>query len=118
MTHVSDLLALAQADDCYALDAYAFVGEGLQTALSDACACVRLSAADLVDSCLALAAERFGMLAGMVLRSWGLVSSMDIGRVTFSLAATGMVECQDDDHLDDLDSDIDFEQRIRELLAA
>jgi uncharacterized repeat protein (TIGR04138 family) len=108
MTETMDLLALAQADGRYAVEAYALVGEGLQAAAaavgSDACACRQhVSATDLVCQSLRLAAERFGLLAPQVLRSWGLVTSMDFGRVTFLLIRSGIVAKQDDDQQSDFD---------------
>lgn len=102
-----DLEALARSDGRYDVQAFGFVGEGLRQAArmygKDApdCAERHLGAAQLVEGVLELAAERFGAMAELVLRSWGLRASEDVGRITFLLIESGIFSKQPSDRIDD-----------------
>jgi uncharacterized repeat protein (TIGR04138 family) len=122
MTHVDDLGGIAAAHGLYPVAAYAFVAESLRESSRQhegSCACSRhLSAGQLVDGLLELATERFGLLAPLVLRSWGLRSSDDVGRVTFHLVEHGVFGKQADDRPEDFAHGPDFARRVREVLLA
>ncbi|MFW5698248.1 MAG: Minf_1886 family protein [Planctomycetota bacterium] len=128
MSKFTDLAALARQHGQYPVEAYSFVGEGLrhaartlgkETATGDE---RHLAAIELVDGVLDLAAERFGLLAREVLRSWGLTRSEDIGAITYHLIECGVFGRQSSDSRSDFDNGPAFahalEQRVRADLEA
>ena len=115
-----DLVDLARASGGYDPSAFLFIGEGLRhaarrsgkdAATSDEAR--HLSAGELVEGVLDLATDRFGLMADMVLRSWGLIRSEDVGRVTFLLIEHGIFSKQPNDRLDDFAGGPDFSAAIR-----
>ena len=109
-----DIEELARQDGRFAVEAFAFVGEGLRHAAKrsgkdQATGSERhLTAGELVEGVLDLAAERFGLLADLVLRSWGLTGSGDIGSITFTLISHGVFSKQPSDRLEDFLAGPDF----------
>lgn len=114
MHHVDDLAGIATDHGLFPIEAYAFVAEAMQHIASDG----HVTADELVDGLLALAAERYGLLARTVLRSWGLRSSREVGLVTFHLVEHGVFGKLPDDRREDFDHGPDFHRRLRELVVA
>jgi uncharacterized repeat protein (TIGR04138 family) len=84
----------------------AFVGEGLRhqvehVAGGDPTLRRHLSAAELVEGVVDLAARRFGMLGDLVLAGWGLRQGDDVGAATFLLIEHGVFSRQDEDRRED-----------------
>ncbi len=104
---VPDLDELARRDGRYGADAFGFVSQSLRHAAKRfgkdrANGSERhLSAHQLVDATLDLAAERYGMLAGMVLRTWGIRTSEDVGAITFAFIDHGVFTKQPSDRIED-----------------
>jgi uncharacterized repeat protein (TIGR04138 family) len=127
MSAMPDIEALAKATGGYAPEAFAFVGESLRHA---ARLCGKenaekdnrhLTAGELVDGMLDLAIVRFGLMAELVLREWGLKSAEDVGRITFALIEVGVFSKQPSDRLEDFSGGPDFggtlTQRSRQRLC-
>ena len=122
-----DIQALAKAAGGYAPEAIAFVGESLRHAarLFGKDAAERedrhLKAGELVEGMLDLATCRFGLMAELVLREWGLKSAEDVGRITFVLIDAGVFSKQPSDNLADFAGGPDFgvtlTQRSRQRLC-
>ena len=55
-----------------------------------------------------LAVRRWGLLAGTVLRRWGIRSTLDFGRIVYALIDAGMMSRTPDDSLDDFKAVFDF----------
>lgn len=127
MSEPIDLVQIASSDERYAVEAYAFVGEGLRYASQrlgrdgSTGPDRHLDASELVSGVVALAAERWGLLGLQVLRGWGLRSSEDIGAITFQLIDHGVFGKQPSDRLEDFDGGPAFvsvlESAVRERLA-
>ncbi len=64
---------------------------------------------ELALSCRDLALERFGVLAGLVLESWGIHRSSDIGDVVFTLVDLELLMSQPTDSRDEFAEVFDFE---------
>ncbi len=60
-----------------------------------------LTAQQLLDGVVDLAAERWGTLADQVLRDLGIHTSDDIGGITFQLIADGVFAKQPEDRIED-----------------
>jgi uncharacterized repeat protein (TIGR04138 family) len=101
------LEALAHAAGGYTPEAFAFIGESLRHAVrlhgKEAAEGEQrhLTAQELVEGVLDLATTRFGLLAELVLREWGVRTSEDVGRITFALIDLGVFSKQPSDNLDD-----------------
>jgi len=65
---------------------------------------------ELALSCRDLALERFGVLARLVLESWGIRSSSDIGDVVFTLVDLELLMSQPTDSRDEFVAVFDFDQ--------
>ena len=114
MSGVPDIHALAKAAGGYAPEAFAFVGESLRHAArlfgkdSGEKENRHLKASELVEGMLDLATCRFGLMAELVLRQWGLKSAEDVGRITFALIDAGVFSKQPSDCVEDFASGPDF----------
>jgi uncharacterized repeat protein (TIGR04138 family) len=114
MSGTPDIDALAKAAGGYAPDAIAFVGESLRHAArlfgkeNGERENRHLAAHELVEGMLDLATTRFGLMAELVLREWGLKSAEDVGRITFALIDAGVFSKQDSDCIEDFAGGPDF----------
>ncbi len=114
MSGMPDIEALARSAGGYAPEAIAFVGESLRHAArlfgkeQGDQANRHLTAPELVEGMLDLATTRFGLMAELVLREWGLKSGEDVGRITFALIEVGVFSKQDSDRIEDFSGGPDF----------
>ena len=69
-----------------------------------------ISGRELALSCSDLALDRFGVLARLVLESWGIRSSADIGDVVFTLVDLELLMSQPTDSRDEFTDVFDFDQ--------
>ncbi|QDV92200.1 hypothetical protein RAS2_33140 [Phycisphaerae bacterium RAS2] len=69
---------------------------------------LHVSGADLCRGLRDLAIERWGMMAGTVLRHWGIRSTRDFGEMVFALVENGLLQKQPDDVIEDFDNVYDF----------
>lgn len=100
-------------------EAYRFVGEALQFTqqrLSRPRArhaddeSAHITGQELLAGMRDLASKSFGMLAGTVLRSWGVRSTDDVGRIVFELVDRGEMKKTDRDQLSDFAHVYDFDE--------
>lgn len=114
MSGMPDIDALAKAAGGYAPEAIAFVGESLRHAArlfgkeNGEKENRHLSAHELVEGVLDLATSRFGLMAELVLREWGIRSGEDVGRITFALIEVGVFSKQDSDRIEDFSGGPEF----------
>ena len=70
------------------------------------------------DLCWALrdyAMQRWGLLARVVLESWGIRRTQDFGRIVFGYIDFDLMRKQDDDRLDDFDDVYTFDEALGPL---
>jgi len=109
-----DIEALAKAAGGYAPEAIAFIGDSLRhpaRLFGKESADIdnrHLTAHELVEGMLDLATVRFGLMAELVVREWGLKSAEDVGRITFALIEVGVFSKQPTDRLEDFSGGPDF----------
>jgi uncharacterized repeat protein (TIGR04138 family) len=77
-----------------------------------------LTAQQLVDGVVDLAAERYGLLAEVVLRRWGIRCGDDIGVITFTLIEKGVFSKQPSDRPEDFYGGPSFDVALRERVSA
>lgn len=127
MAATPDLERLAREYGKYRVEAYVFLQEGLRQAAAASGRAhadgrpQHLTAQELIDGVLALAAERYGLLAPAVLRGWGLCRSQDLGAVTFQLIDCGIFGKRPQDRLEDFEHGPEFtdavDRRVRHRLG-
>jgi uncharacterized repeat protein (TIGR04138 family) len=139
-----DELARIIADDPrYAIEAYIFILEALNSARRDKLRGKRrdqisersskraagsrssksqskkagvsghVSAAELCEAVQALALRQFGSLAATVLCHWGVTSTSNIGDIVYNLIAAGDLEKTPSDSRADFDDVFDFETALK-----
>lgn len=107
MAQIPDLHELASRTGKYDVEAFCFVSQGLRHAAKifgkerSSGEERHLTALQLVDGTLDLAVERYGLLAELVLRRWGVRASEDIGAITFALIDSRVFTKQPSDRIED-----------------
>jgi len=108
-------LCLAK-DARYPKEAYALVRDALDhtqkrvAARDKRRATGHLNGAEIMDGFRDLALTQFGPLARVVLETWSLRSSLDVGHVVFNLIDAEVFSKSDDDQLSDFEAVIDFDE--------
>jgi uncharacterized repeat protein (TIGR04138 family) len=108
------LLDIVRRDPRYPLTAFEFVRD----AVTHASQAVHggqghVTGAELLESVRSLARERYGVLTPDVLESWGVRSTLDVGRIVFRLVDEGLLGKTDEDSLDDFRDVFSFEEAFR-----
>ncbi|MFW6171745.1 MAG: Minf_1886 family protein, partial [Planctomycetota bacterium] len=57
-----------------------------------------------------LALEQFGLMARVVLNSWGIRSTGDVGEIVYNLIGIGMMKKSPSDRREDFEDVFDFEE--------
>jgi uncharacterized repeat protein (TIGR04138 family) len=111
-----DILRRVAADvGVYPIEAYEFVQRGLAytvrqvhgSATRPAKMC-HVSGQQLCHGLRQYALEQWGMLARLVLGRWNITSTVDFGRIVFSLVEHRVMATTDQDHIDDFRGVYDF----------
>jgi uncharacterized repeat protein (TIGR04138 family) len=124
MAQGPDVRALAAEQERYDVEGFCFVSQSLRhaAALSAGQRAPgerrHLTAQQLVEGVIDLAAERFGLLAEPVLRHWGIRSADDIGNITFTLIEKGVFSKQPSDRPEDFYGGPAFPEALRERVTA
>lgn len=109
---IEDLVRkLALEDKDYQKRAYDLVLESFDYMLSHIGRAGRRKSFDVLDFLSGFrlfAFSNYGALAGDVLKSFGLRSSMDIGRVVYRLVEAGLLSSSEKESLDDFSNRFDF----------
>jgi uncharacterized repeat protein (TIGR04138 family) len=128
------LAKLLAEDPRYKIEAYQFVGAGLEYAQDvlglgrpgpprkrrassrrsgEGEAPVRhVSGQDLCWALRSLAHRQYGLMAKLVLGSWGVHSTSDFGAIVYNLIRIGKMSKSDHDRREDFDNVFDFEQAL------
>lgn len=81
--------------------AYAFLLEALAEARQRLARAGHVTGAELLEGIQRLGAERYGPLAALVFRAWGIRSSRDFGNLVYELIERGVLFQQPQDSLED-----------------
>jgi uncharacterized repeat protein (TIGR04138 family) len=135
------IFELLKRDRRYKLEAYQFVREGLsygqnimgmgevrasQEELSDEADEVseaedweppaerHLTGQELCEALRRYAVDQYGLMAKVVLNSWGLHKTGDFGEIVYNLIEIGMMKKSKTDRREDFDDAYDFDQAFNE----
>ena len=111
-------------DGRYKMEAFRFLHEGLARAVQNAYGekkvpAGHVSGRQLCEGIRQLALERWGMMAPVVLRKWGINESIDFGNMVYLMIKHGFMRKTDEDSVEDfrdifdLDKDFDTSAEIR-----
>jgi uncharacterized repeat protein (TIGR04138 family) len=89
--------------------AYLFVLAALEYSQTKLTERRHITGRELSDACRALALDRYGVMARVVLQHWGVSCTADLGDIVFTLVDTGLLLSQPNDTRDDFVDVFDFE---------
>ncbi len=98
----------------YSVEAFLFVQEGLSYTAETLCGkkasrkSRHISGQELATGLRDLAMNNWGLMARVVLERWGIVSTMDFGRIVYALIAEEMMSKNADDSIEDFRNVYDF----------
>ncbi len=111
---------IAREDGRYNVNALAFVHDGLGITIKkirdaqevdpDYSEPRHISGQELSMGLANLASERWGRLAKMVLNSWGIKTSRDMGEIVYLMIKNEWMTAQENDTIEDFNEVFDFEE--------
>lgn len=114
-SQTKSLQQLAKELGQYPAEAYEFIQRGLSFTVqklhgtdADPEACRHVSGQQLCEGLREFALMQWGLLARTVLRQWDIHSTLDFGKIVFSLIDAGQMQKTDEDCLDDFRNIYDF----------
>lgn len=101
----------------YPIDAYLFVNDGVSHTVRKTHGrrtrrdqSMHITGAQLCHGLRELAIQRWGLLAGTVLRRWGVTSTMDFGRIVFAMVENELMSKTEEDRIEDFRDVFDFDE--------
>jgi len=116
---------LLKDDARFKVEAYQFIRESLQFAhehadlirpastTSDADDIRHMTGQELCEACRLYSLEQYGYLAKMVLASWGIHSTSDLGEVVYNLIGIEQMRKSDTDRREDFNDVYDFDEAFQ-----
>ncbi len=102
--------SIAETHGSFRPEAYRFVLEALERAMTDRGRPNHVSGEILLESIKELGRDRFGIMATDVFAAWGVHSTLDFGRCVFHMIDGGLLGKRDTDSLRDFIDKFDFRQ--------
>jgi uncharacterized repeat protein (TIGR04138 family) len=102
--------AVLGRDRRYSRDAYVFVSEALGHTVRKLGRKGHVTGRELCEGLRDLALEQFGRMARVVLESWGVKSSEDIGNLVFNMVEAGLLRKTEEDRREDFEGVLDFDE--------
>ncbi len=121
------LAKLLVEDPRYTFEAYQFVGAGLEYAQDvlgmgkprrgrprrgESRPQRHITGQELCWALRELAHKQYGLMARIVLASWGIHATRDFGAIVYNLIRIGKMSLSDGDRIEDFDDVYDFEQAL------
>ena len=105
---LEQLAEIVQKVGRYPIEAFIFVDQGLQFTVHQRFGPVtrpdpefHVNGADLCRGLREFALQQWGLMAGAVLSSWGIDTTLDFGRIVFGMIEHGRMQKTEQDTLDD-----------------
>ena len=112
--YMRQIEAIAEANGSFRPEAYLFVLEALEKAMSDRGKRGHVTGEILLESIKLLGQDRYGVMATDVFAAWGVRSTLDFGRAVFHLISGGILSRRNEDSLRDFIDKFDFRQVFEE----
>jgi uncharacterized repeat protein (TIGR04138 family) len=118
-THPPTVEDVVASLGCYSVEAFYFIQQGIQIATeqihgpqgpASRPGTRHVTGRQLCETLREFAIERWGLMASVVLRSWGLKSTNDFGRLVFAFVDAGYWQKTPADSVDDFDSVYNFRE--------
>lgn len=106
--------SIAEDHGSFRPEAYLFVLEALERAMTEAGRPGHVSGGDLLDAIKLLGQDRYGVMATDVFAAWGVRGTLDFGRCVFHMVSGGVLSKRDEDSLRDFIEKYDFRQVFEE----
>lgn len=103
---------VSQTDHRYHPNAYQFVLEALRFTQCHFKKPRHVTGRELLIGIANLARKRFGDMAIMVFKEWGVQSSRDFGHIVFNLVEIGEIKKTAEDRIEDFDNGFDLEAEL------
>jgi uncharacterized repeat protein (TIGR04138 family) len=101
---------LNSEDGRYKPQAYLFVMDALEFTMARLGRRGHVSGRELLEGIAVLAKREFGPTAKIVLESWGVRQTLDVGEIVFSLVEAGLLGKTEEDSLQDFADIYDFDE--------
>lgn len=108
---------IARQTGRYSPTAFKFVYEGLGYTVQHITKEPRhVSGQTLCEGLRKMALDKYGRLAPVVLRSWGVATTRDFGEIVYALIDSEWMSAQSTDSIDDFNEVYDFQTAFRDQL--
>ena len=107
MEFENKIALLTERETAYTADAYHFVAEAVNYTVGKLPEHRHVSALELLKGARKMAMEQYGAVAREVLRSFGIKSASDVGKIVYLLISVNLLSSSEDDSPEDFN--IDFE---------
>ena len=104
-------------DNRFSPQAYYFVSEALSYTQDMLARKGHVSGQELLEGLKRYALQEFGYMARVVLESWGVMHTEDVGHIVFNLVEKGLLGRTEDDHRNDFQNGYDFRKAFDESFA-
>ncbi len=104
------LFQILDREKSFPLAAYTAIHKGLDYTLKIKRQSGHVSGQELALGMAGYLKQEYGPFAHLVLRGWGIVSTLDFGRIVFDLIEAGLMRKQDEDRLLDFENVYDFRE--------
>lgn len=98
---------LTERETAYTADAYHFVAEAVNYTVGKLPAHRHVTALELLKGAREMAMDLYGAVAHEVLRSYGIKTASDVGKIVYLLISVNLLSSSEDDSPEDFE--IDFE---------
>ena len=107
MEFENKIALLTERETAYTADAYHFVAEAVNYTVGKLPEHRHVSALELLKGARKMAMEQYGAVAREVLRSFGIKTASDVGKIVYLLISVNLLSSSEDDSPEDFN--IDFE---------
>jgi len=108
------LFQILDREQSFPLAAYTAIHKGLDYTLKIKRQNGHVSGQELALGMAGYLKQEYGPFAHLVLKGWGIHSTVDFGRIVFDLIEAGLMRKQEEDRLVDFENVYDFEEMFRQ----
>ncbi len=99
---------IMERDSTYAAESYEFVSDAVHFTVEKMKRERHVTALELLDGIRHYAFQQFGPFYGEILKSWGITSARDIGRIVFALIGVQALSASENDSPEDFETEFDL----------